>query len=60
MIYEFKCECGHIFEEIRPLKENTDNAECPKCNKKANKIPSIFGFKVNGFAAVNGYSHGNV
>ncbi len=60
MIYEFKCtKCGKVFEEIRNLEDNTKNAICPECNEKCNKIPSLFGFKIVGFAAINGYSHAN-
>lgn len=60
MIYEFKCKnCGNVFEEIRMLKDNTNSAECPKCNEEGEKIPSTFGFKIIGFASINGYSHAN-
>lgn len=60
MLYEFKCkECGEEFEEYRTLKENTNTSICPKCQKKADKIMSMFGFKIVGFAAINGYSHAN-
>jgi len=60
MIYEFRCKkCGKVFEEIRTLDKNTNSAICPKCNEEAKKIPSTFGFKIIGFAAINGYSHAN-
>ena len=60
MLYEFKCtECGKVFEENRRLSENTNTATCPKCNEKSEKIMSKFGFKIIGFASINGYSHGN-
>jgi len=60
MIYEFECQkCGEQFEEIRTLSENTDEAECPKCEGHSKKIMSKFGFKVNGFSSLNGYSMAN-
>jgi len=60
MLYEFKCrECGEVFEESRKLSENTNSSTCPKCQMEAEKIMSIFGFKIIGFASINGYSHAN-
>jgi putative FmdB family regulatory protein len=60
MLYEFECKkCGKQFEEIRKLDENSDKAKCPDCGSKAKKIMSTFGFKIIGFASINGYSHAN-
>ncbi len=61
MQYEFQCKkCNHSFLEDRKLKNNSDDAVCPECKSKAEKIVSVFGFKVNGYASINGYSSGNV
>lgn len=61
MLYEFKCKkCGNVFEESRALKDNSEIAVCPKCKYIAKKIVSTFGFKVNGFSQLNGYSSGNI
>jgi len=60
MRYEFKCKkCGNEFEVVRKLSENTDSAECPKCKGESQKMISRFGFKINGFSQLNGYSHAN-
>lgn len=61
MQYEFQCKkCGHVFEEQRKLKDNSDVSTCPECNNEAEKIASDFGFKVNGYSSLNGYSSANV
>jgi len=61
MRYEFQCKkCSHVFEEERKLEDNSDDSKCPQCKSEAEKIVSVFGFKVNGFASINGYSSGNV
>jgi len=61
MQYEFQCKkCDHQFVEERKLKDNSDDSTCPKCSGEAEKIASPFGFKVNGYASINGYSSGNV
>lgn len=61
MLYEFQCQkCGHVFEENRKLKDNSDDSSCPKCSNEAKKIASTFGFKVNGYSSLNGYSSANV
>ena len=61
MQYEFQCKkCKHIFVEERKLKDNSDETTCPECNHEAEKIASVFGFKVSGYSSLNGYSSGNV
>jgi len=54
-VYEFKCECGHNFEEL--VKMGTSAQECPKCRRKAKKImsPCTFELKGGGWFA-DGYS----
>jgi putative FmdB family regulatory protein len=60
MIYEFKCKkCGKVFEENRKIEDRNKNGECPDCKNETERIASIFGFKINGFASINGYSHAN-
>ena len=42
-IYEFLClnkKCGHEFEAIVGWNDTTKQ-KCPKCKKKAKKIPSV-------------------
>ena len=61
MQYEFQCKkCNHQFVEERKLKDNSDSSKCPKCDREAEKIASVFGFKINGYSSLNGYSSGNV
>ncbi len=61
MQYEFQCKkCDHEFTEDRKLKDNSDESTCPKCKGEAKKIVSVFGFKVNGYSSLNGYSSANV
>lgn len=60
MLYEYECKkCKIIIEEQKKLKDNTDSIECPQCGKEAKKIVSKFGFKINGFSSLNGYSQAN-
>jgi putative FmdB family regulatory protein len=35
-LYEYQCTCGYQFEARQPL-ELRANAQCPKCEKLANK-----------------------
>ncbi len=39
-LYEYKCECGNVFEKIRPMSESEELGDCEKCGKKAKKIVS--------------------
>jgi len=39
--YDFKCEQGHINEELCSYDEMQMGIECPKCGKSANRIYSI-------------------
>lgn len=60
MIYEFQCKkCGKVFEEIRKLEDRNNSGECPECNSEGERVASKFGFKIVGFASINGYSHAN-
>jgi putative FmdB family regulatory protein len=45
-VYEFKCSCGHIFEELVPM--DTATRECPKCDHQAKKILSACSFELKG------------
>jgi putative FmdB family regulatory protein len=45
-VYEFQCECGHVFEEL--VRMDTNMRECPNCNKKAKKIMSSCTFELKG------------
>ena len=45
-VYEFKCECGEITEEI--VRVDTHDVVCPKCGKKAKKILSNCTFTLKG------------
>lgn len=46
-VYEFKCKCGHVFEELVPM--GTENYQCPECQeKKAKKIMSPCTFELKG------------
>lgn len=40
MIYEFCCnECKLRFDEIRPVSEYANPANCPKCSAEATRVP---------------------
>lgn len=55
-IYEFKCKCGKITEEL--VKMGTESATCPKCGKKSKKIMSINSFHLKGECwERNGYAN---
>jgi putative FmdB family regulatory protein len=42
-IYEYVCsECDSKFEQMRPLSQSGQNAECPKCHKPAKRKMSPF------------------
>ena len=59
-IYEYQCpKCGFIFEEYHKISSKNQTTKCPKCKQKAEKIISLSSFKINGFAAINGYSLAN-
>ncbi len=45
-VYEFECECGHVFEEL--VRMDTKMKECPHCRKKAKKIMSACTFELKG------------
>lgn len=40
-IYEYLCECGYKFEQIRPMSESTKDSECEVCHKIAKRIFSL-------------------
>ena len=47
-IYEFKCDkCGHVTEQIVPMKDAKEKIKCEKCNEEAKRIISntTFWFK---------------
>lgn len=42
-IYEYNCShCDFKFELLRPLNQATDEASCPHCHNKAERILSTF------------------
>jgi putative FmdB family regulatory protein len=42
-IYEYVCSgCESKFEQMRPLSQSGQNAECPKCHKPARRKMSTF------------------
>jgi putative FmdB family regulatory protein len=42
-IYEYICpECNTKFEQLRPLSQSDQPAECPKCKKPARRQLSTF------------------
>jgi putative FmdB family regulatory protein len=45
-VYEFKCECGEITEDL--VRVDTRAIPCPKCGKKAEKILSSCTFTLKG------------
>lgn len=45
-VYEFECECGHVFEEL--VRMDTKKKDCPRCRKSAKKIMSACTFELKG------------
>jgi putative FmdB family regulatory protein len=45
-MYEFKCECGEVSEEL--VRMGTETIKCPKCGRKARKILSNCTFSLKG------------
>ena len=42
-IYEYVCsECNSKFEQMRPLSQSGQDAECPRCHKPSRRKMSIF------------------
>ena len=42
-IYEYVCsDCESKFEQMRPLSQSGQSAECPKCHKPARQKMSTF------------------
>ena len=42
-IYEYNCSsCNLKFELLRPLSQSDDEAPCPRCHDKAERILSTF------------------
>ena len=41
MLYTFRCECLHKFDELFTVAERPDALPCPKCGKQAKRIISI-------------------
>ncbi|MBD3170740.1 MAG: zinc ribbon domain-containing protein [candidate division Zixibacteria bacterium] len=42
-IYEFKCtNCGKVFDELRGLSKRDEEAICPDCKAKAERMVSSF------------------
>jgi putative FmdB family regulatory protein len=42
-IYEYVCpECATEFEQLRPLSQSDQPADCPKCHKPARRKMSTF------------------
>ena len=45
-LYEYRCECGQEFEEIRPMSEYNEPASCPECGKSADRRVSNSFFRM--------------
>ena len=45
-VYEFKCSCGHVTEDI--VRMGTEQIKCPKCGAPAKKIISNCSFSLKG------------
>lgn len=42
-IYEYHCNgCNSTFEQLRPLSQASEPAECPKCHQPARRKMSTF------------------
>ena len=38
MLYDYKCKCGHEFEEYVRITESDRSVYCAECGKQAKKI----------------------
>ena len=45
-VYEFKCRCGHVTEEL--VRMGTETVKCPACGARAEKIISTCSFALKG------------
>ena len=45
-LYDFKCVCGYIWEELIHPIDGKVVADCPKCGEIAHRIPSTYNFKI--------------
>ena len=41
-IYEYKCNCGYLFEKIRPMSEYDLPSVCSYCGNEAGRAMSTF------------------
>lgn len=42
-LYEYFCEsCNGVFEVLRSMRESSDPAPCPECDREAGRLPSAF------------------
>lgn len=42
-IYEYLCpKCRGVFDVTRPMSQSNELANCPRCNAKGEKLPSVF------------------
>jgi len=48
MLYEFKCEDGHISEYYLKVAERDSIQPCKSCEKEARRIISVPNFHLNG------------
>ena len=40
MLYDYKCKCGHVFEEY--VKKYDEKVHCPKCRStRCEKLPAV-------------------
>jgi putative FmdB family regulatory protein len=47
-IYEYWCNnCGKEFEQMRPMSQASEPANCPSCGTSSEKVPSVFASKAD-------------
>ena len=53
-IYEYRCaECGRTFEQLRNMRDNDRDVECPKC--ESHKVERLLsGFAMSGCSSKPG------
>lgn len=39
-LYEYRCEAGHVSEELRRYLERDRAIVCPECGQRAKRVPS--------------------
>ena len=45
-IYDFVCDGGHLWNEMRKMADIDNPAHCPKCKRDTRRLISLSSFKI--------------